>query len=243
MMVDNRHSQPAEPDVWRQPTTTPEHARSSAARVAEAYLAATLSGDRAEALRIIREEGYASGLSITQLYLDVIQHTQYEIGQLWEQGEVSVAQEHIATAISQLAMAQLYSMMPRRDALGYRVLITCVPGETHDMGPRILADFFEMAGFDVRYLGADVPTTEIIDSVRLNSPHLVALSATMSYNLPAFRETVEAIRAEFGDRILIAAGGQAFRLTPELLDELEISIRAANAQELVNQSKAALGVS
>jgi MerR family transcriptional regulator, light-induced transcriptional regulator len=243
MMVDNRRSQPAEPEMWSQPTTDSEPSRSSQARVTSAYLAATLSGDRAEALRIIRDEGHAAGLSINQLYLDVIQHTQYEIGRLWEQGNVSVAQEHIATAISQLAIAQLYSMMPRRDASGYRVMVACVPGETHDMGPRILADFFEMAGFDVRYLGADVPTAEIIDSAHLNRPHLIALSTTMSYNLPAFRETVEAIRAEFGDRILIAAGGQAFRLTPELLDELDISIRAADAQELVDQSKAALGLS
>ncbi len=210
--------------------------------ILEAYLAAALDGDRTEALRIIREDGIAAGLSISQLYLNVIQAAQYRAGKMWEAGEVTVSQEHLATGISQLAIAQLYSMMPRSSAAGHRVLIACVPGETHDMGPRILADFFEMAGFDVRYLGADVPSTDIVEEAKKSRPDIVALSATMTYNLPAFRNTVAELRTTLGEEIRIAAGGQAFQLTPELLDELEIPIRAADARELVDQSRRALGI-
>lgn len=198
---------------------------------------AALRGDRSDALRIISNDGPAAGLSISQLYLGVVQATQYEIGKLWVDGKVTVAEEHLATGISQLAIAHLYSMMPRKSPSGYRVLITCVPGETHDMGPRILADFFEMSGFDVRYLGADVPVEQIVDSVARWSPDLIALSATMSYNLPAFRDTVEALRTTFDSDLLIAAGGQAFVLTPELLDELDIEIRASDAKQLVELSR------
>lgn len=208
-----------------------------AARVARSYMDAALRGDRSDALRIISNDGPAAGLSISQLYLGVVQATQYEIGKLWVDGKVTVAEEHLATGISQLAIAHLYSMMPRKSPSGYRVLITCVPGETHDMGPRILADFFEMSGFDVRYLGADVPVEQIVDSVARWSPDLIALSATMSYNLPAFRDTVEALRTTFDSDLLIAAGGQAFVLTPELLDELDIEIRASDAKQLVELSR------
>jgi MerR family transcriptional regulator, light-induced transcriptional regulator len=209
-------------------------------RIAQAFRDAALGGDRTGALKIIGEDGPAAGLSINQLYLGVIQATQYEIGQLWVDGKVTVAEEHLATGISQLAIARLYSMMPRNTSAGYRVLITCVPGETHDMGPRIVADFFEMSGFDVRYLGADVPVDQIVDAVAKWSPDLIALSATMSYNLPAFRETVSALRSRFGHQLLIAAGGQAFELTPELLDELGIEIRARDASQLVQLSRATL---
>jgi MerR family transcriptional regulator, light-induced transcriptional regulator len=221
--------------------STPD--RTSENRIADAYLHAALEGDRVEALRIIREDGVTAGLSIGQLYLGVIQATQYRVGKLWEDGEISISQEHLATGISQLAIAQVYSMMQRGNAGGHRVLITCVPGETHDMGPRILADFYEMAGFEVRNLGADVPVRDIVFEVKKSRPNLVALSATMSYNLPAFRETVHALRAEIGEHILIAAGGQAFQLTPELLDELDVPIRATDARQLVDQSRQALGIS
>lgn len=210
--------------------------------LADLYLAAVLAGDRIEALRIIREDGVSAGLSVNQVYLGVIQNVQYRIGSLWERGEISVSQEHLATGISQLAIAQLYSMMNREASNGLRVVIACVPGEIHDMGPRILADFFEMAGFDVRYLGADVPTDEIISAVKLYQPALIALSATMSYHLSAFRETVDALRNQFGEHLLIAAGGQAFRLTPEILEELEIPVHAEDARQLIQKSRDALGL-
>ncbi len=209
-------------------------------RVAQAYMDAALRGDRTVALKVIGEAGPDAGLSVGQIYLGVIQATQYEIGKLWVEGKVSVAQEHLATGISQLAIAHLYSMMPRNESSGFNVLITCVPGETHDMGPRILADFFEMSGFDVRYLGADVPVKEIVDAVSRWTPDLVALSATMTYNLPSFRATVDALRQSFGDEVLIAAGGQAFELTPELLDELNIEVRASDARQLVEISRQVL---
>jgi MerR family transcriptional regulator, light-induced transcriptional regulator len=226
----------------REYVSTQESSRTTVESIAAAYRAAALDGDRSEALRIIREDGLAAGLSVSQLYLGVIQSTQYEIGRLWEEGDITISQEHLATAISQLAIAQLYSLMPRRNSAGMRVLIACVPGETHDMGPRILADFFEMDGFDVRYLGADVPTREIVEAVEHSRPDIIALSATMSYNLPAFQQTVIALRERFGEDVLIAAGGQAFQLTPELLDELNIPIRAADARQLVDQSRTALGI-
>lgn len=242
MMVDERRSERSRPGDDGRAIPTPRSATETQNRVARAYLAAALSGDRTEALRIIREDGLAAGMSVGEVYLGIIQASQYEIGRLWEDGEITISQEHLATAISQLAIAQLYSMMPRNDAVGYRVLIACVPGETHDMGPRILADFFEMAGFEVRYLGADVPLAEIVDAATVSSPNLIALSATMTYNVPAFRETVQALRAEFGEEVLIAAGGQAFELIPELLDELQIPVRASDARQLVEKSRTALEI-
>jgi MerR family transcriptional regulator, light-induced transcriptional regulator len=239
MMIDER---PQDPVGFgsNNDSSGPNENTSTVAQIAQLYREAALRGDRSEALRIIVEAGPAAGLSVSELYLGVIQATQYEIGKMWEDGDVTVSQEHVSTGISQLAIARLYSMMPRNETAGHRVVITCVPGETHDMGPRVLADFFEMAGFDVRYLGADVPVDEIVDAVRRWSPSLVALSATMSYNLPAFRDTVNALRKTFGEDVLIAAGGQAFELTPELLDELDIEVRARDARQLVESSREVL---
>jgi MerR family transcriptional regulator, light-induced transcriptional regulator len=241
MMVDDHNNEFSSPvSTPRADLTNVDNA--TLRSIADAYLDAALSGNRFEALRVIREDGLSSGISVIQLYLGVIQDSQYRIGQMWEEGKITVSQEHLATGISQLAIAQLYSMMPRTTPFGMKVVIACVPGETHDMGARILADFFEMAGFDVRYLGADVPVGDIVNAVERFEPSLIALSATMTYNLPAFQETVAALRDEFGDDVLIAAGGQAFQLTPELLDELQIPIHAVDARELIEKSRNALDI-
>jgi MerR family transcriptional regulator, light-induced transcriptional regulator len=237
-MIDDRN-----PDTQASNSGSSSSSQASLEKIADAYVQAAINGDRAEALRVLRADGIAAGLSISQLYLGVIQTAQYRIGQLWEDGEITVSQEHLATGVSQLAIAQLYTMMSRGVERGPRVLLTCVPGENHDMGPRILADFFEMAGFDVRFLGADVPVDDILDAVERFSADIVALSTTMSYNIPAFRETVDALRSRFGEDLLIAAGGQALQLSPELITELKIPLHASDARELVQRSREALGLS
>jgi MerR family transcriptional regulator, light-induced transcriptional regulator len=212
-------------------------------QIAEAYVIAAIEGDRVEALRVLRVDGIDAGHSISQLYLGVIQVAQYRIGQLWADGEITVSQEHLATGISQLAIAQLYTMMSRGVDRGPCVVLTCVPGENHDMGPRILADFYEMAGFDVRFLGADIPLEDILHATERFNADIVALSTTMTYNIPAFRETVLALRSRFGEKLLIAAGGQALELNPELIDELAIPLHASDARRLVQISREALGLS
>ena len=65
------------------------------------YLQAQLVGDRRGAIQVLVEEGLKKGASITQLQLEVIQEAQREIGQLWQEDRISVAEVHMATAISQ----------------------------------------------------------------------------------------------------------------------------------------------
>src|SRR5690349_3730573 len=72
------------------------------------YVEAQLAGDRDAAIRLLMEEGLEKGVSVAELQLDVIQRAQREIGRLWQENKISVAQEHLATAISQLVLAHLY---------------------------------------------------------------------------------------------------------------------------------------
>src|ERR671914_181512 len=84
----------------------------------------------------------------------------------WPGNRLTVAHEHVATAISQLVMALAYSALPRGPSNGRRALVACVDDELHDLGARMAADFFEMGGFDVRYLGANLPADGLVGMVR-----------------------------------------------------------------------------
>src|SRR5690242_10012120 len=97
--------------------------------LSDRYLAAQLVGDRREALRLIIEEGLEQGVSVPRLQIEVIQAAQYEIGRLWQENAISVAQEHLATGISQLALAHLYEHLPRGESIGRRAVVACVEGE------------------------------------------------------------------------------------------------------------------
>jgi len=178
--------------------------------LSERYLAAQLAGDRKEALRLVIEEGVERGVSVPDLQLDVVQSAQYEIGRLWQENMISIAQEHLATGISQLVLAHLYEYLPRQEAIGPRALVACVLGELHDMGARIAADHFEIRGYDVRFLGASVPRESLVQMVKKERPDVVALSASMTKHLVAARDTVGDLCALGHRGLSIAVGGRAF---------------------------------
>ena len=174
------------------------------------YLAAQLQGDRREALRLIDEEGLGAGWSVPALHLHVITPAQQEIGRLWQQNVIHVAQEHAATAISQLVVAHLYRHLPVHAPLGRRVLVACAPGERHEMGARIASDFLESAGFAVHYLGADVPVRDLVADALATRPHCVVLSVATGLCTAGLVEAVAALRAALGPDLPILAGGAAF---------------------------------
>lgn len=207
----------------------------------ERYLAAQLSGNRREALRLLVDDGLLRGIPLQDIHLKVIQPAQYEIGRLWQENRISVAQEHLATAISQLALSHLYRHLPRDPSNGKVVMLSCVEGELHEVGARVASDFLEMAGFDVRFLGANVPTPHLVRMVREQTPDLLALSVTMTYHLPALRAAVDQVRAA-SPQLRIAVGGLAFSWTQGLESDLNVSFHGKDARELVASTCRLLGV-
>ena len=207
----------------------------------EQYVAAQLAGNRREALRLLVDEGVLRGVPLQTLHLEVIQQAQYEIGRLWQENLISVAQEHLATSISQLALAHLYRHLPRDAENGKVVVVSCVQDELHELGARMASDFLEMAGFDVRFLGANVPPEHLARMVREVRPDLLALSVTMTYHLPQLREAVRHARQALPG-LPIAVGGLAFRWAPELEKDLDVSFFGKDARELVASACRTLGV-
>jgi methanogenic corrinoid protein MtbC1 len=209
--------------------------------LSRSYLAAQLAGDRREAVRLLMEEGIGRGNSVLDLHLQVIQQAQREIGRLWEQDSISVAQEHQATAVSQLALAHLYQQSIRRPAVGKSVLVSCVEGELHDLGARICADVLELHGFAVRFLGANVPTDCLVPFVERTRPDLVALSVTVPTHLPGARAAVEALRGR--SKVPIAVGGRALDLPGAREGWQGVAIFGADALDLLRSARTVLGVS
>lgn len=205
------------------------------------YLAAQLDGDRAGAIAVILDEGLARGVDAQSLVLQVIQPAQHEIGRLWQENAITVAQEHLATAITQVALARLYGQLPRRTPNGRNVIVACPEGERHDLGARVTADFLEMAGFEVRYLGADVPNDDLVKIVAERKPDLLALSVTMAENLPAAQDAVDRVCRATSGSVRIAIGGYALEATGDALPP-GVTFTCADAAALVGRASDVLGV-
>jgi len=206
------------------------------------YLAAQLAGDRREALRLVTSDGLDRGASVLELQLSVIQEAQREIGRLWQESAISIAQEHMATAISNMALAHLYDRATRAPSNGKKVIVACVDGELHDFPARLVADALDLAGFEVRYLGASVPADSLIAMIREEKPDLLALSVTMDTHLAALEKTVELVREATARELPIAIGGAVCDSAKDRVTQLGAIATATDAAQTVVAASIALGV-
>lgn len=204
------------------------------------YLTAQLAGDRREALRLLVEDGLGGGAGVIDLQAGVIQAAQDEIGRLWQLNRVTIAQEHMASAISQLALAVLFERATPAPRLGKRLLLACVAGEQHDLPARLVADFLDLAGFDMRYLGADVPHDDLVRMACAEQPDVIGLSVTMSFNVPALRTAVARLGAVLHRPIFV--GGHAIRWAPELIAELGVASDGTTSAEIVATARRLAGL-
>lgn len=159
----------------------------------------------------------AQGVTPREIYVDLFQHTLYEVGRRWEAGEVSVATEHVATAITEELLGRVFPHVARRPSRGRRAVVSCAANEFHQIGGRIVADTLEGMGWDVDFVGAGASIDELVDSVRRAPADLVAISVSVDLHLKRMEETVRAVRAA-DPHVPIAVGGRALghRGTPHI---------------------------
>jgi methanogenic corrinoid protein MtbC1 len=199
------------------------------AALAREYIEALLAGHRQEASRLVLE-AVDNGVSVRDVYLHVFQRSQREVGRLWQLNLLSVAQEHYCTAATQLIMSQLYPRIFSAERNGRTLVATCVAGDLHEIGLRMVADFFEMEGWDTFYVGADAPTASVVQMVVERGADVLAVSATITSHVRALRELVAAVRANERARgVKVLAGGYPFNVAPELWREVGADASARDA--------------
>ncbi len=199
---------------------TCDHEPAASLRIARAsYLHAILSGDRNSAFAVAMEV-LESGLSVPDVYMELLQFAHYEVGRLWQSNVITVAGEHIATAVTQGVLARLYALLPAAAASRGDAIVTGVEGELHQLGANMVADVIESDGWNVRFLGCQVPHRDIIALVDSTRPSLVGISATMAFSIPRVASLISDIRALGGNELMIMVGGGAFRGHPELWREI-----------------------
>jgi methanogenic corrinoid protein MtbC1 len=140
-----------------------------------------------------------------------------------------------------LALAHLFQRSEFSGRIERKVLVACVPGEHHEFPARLLADALEVSGYDVRFLGADVPLDSLIHSIEAENPDVVALSMTMLFHLAALREAVGVVRGLKKPRMLIAIGGGLFESTPALAADIGADLVATDAAGFISQLTQKLG--
>lgn len=204
------------------------------AGLAQRYIGALLAGERLLASRLVLETVAEQGVSVRDIYLRVFQPAQHEVGRLWQMNQLSVAQEHYCTAATQLIMSQLYPYLFSAERTGRTMVATCVSGDLHEIGVRMVSDFLEMEGWDTFYLGANTPTPSLLQTLAQRRADVLAVSATLTSHVRAVAELIRAVRgSQAGREVKVMVGGYPFNVAPELWRQVGADAFARDAEDAI----------
>jgi MerR family transcriptional regulator, light-induced transcriptional regulator len=156
--------------------------------------------DEAEAQRVL--DRLLTALTLDSVLTGVVLPTLREIGRRWEEGELSVAQEHFATHVIRarlLALARGWG-----SGSGPRALLACAPGELHDVGLICFGLALRSRGWTITFLGPATPLDTLAEAAERIRPVIVVLSASSPERLEGAAGQFAALAA----RVPLALGGQ-----------------------------------
>jgi MerR family transcriptional regulator, light-induced transcriptional regulator len=155
----------------------------------------------------IAREAMRNGLTVAGVHTRVVAPAMYWIGELWERNLITVAEEHLATAIAHRVIAAIYLSTGIVPPVSRETVVLAAPaGQHHGLGLRMAADVLETAGFAVIYLGTDVPADALAAAVAEHQPAVVGLSLTMQWGADAATQAMAAVTGAAPDAVVIVGG-------------------------------------
>jgi DNA-binding transcriptional MerR regulator len=125
-------------------------------------------------------------LTVETVLRDVVLPYLHDLGERWQQGTVSVAQEHFATNVIRGRLTSLGRGWGHGH--GPRAVLACVPGELHDLALLTFGIVLNRNGWRIEYLGANTPIDDLIHMADVNRPDLVVLAVTGPERLDGLAE-------------------------------------------------------
>jgi methanogenic corrinoid protein MtbC1 len=137
----------------------------------------------------------------TTVTRDVLLPYMHDLGEQWDAGRVSIAQEHFATNFFQARLLALARGWDR--GLGPRALLACAPNEQHALALIAFGIALHELGWRITYLGADTPIETLSEVAEIIHPELTVVAAVMRQRLPRYSRQL----SSFTDRWALALGG------------------------------------
>jgi MerR family transcriptional regulator, light-induced transcriptional regulator len=202
--------------------------------LADKLLDALLHFDETMALEIMRR---AFALyAVDQVLMQVVKPTLITLGDAWHRGELPIAVEHYAT---QFCMQHLMSMMAAAAPPSHpgTIVAACAPGEMHQVGLLMLVVMLRWRGWDVKYLGPDLPLDRLEEALRPIRPQILMFSANRVESAEKLKQLPEITAGFPRPHPVIVLGGQAF-LKMRLPESIPAVYLDASPTEVVQQIEA-----
>lgn len=212
-----------------------DNAGASWTDLARDYLSRLVRGEVEQAKASVRA-AVSSAHDLRNAYLGVFQPAQYALGELCAAGRVGEVQAYSVTMATQELIEEFAAVVFDRPSLHVAALVTTAPGELHDLGPRMVADFLEMDGFDTTFVTAPRDSDAIVGLLESGDYRLFVMSVTAEANLPPALDLLRRVRQSKAP-VEIMVGGQAFNTIGDGAREIPPHLHPGDALEAVRLAR------
>lgn len=175
------------------------------------YLKSLNALDRDACVKLITDALDKNAIDLFSVYDTILSHALDEV----ENMDHNIWEEHIKTQIVRTTLESLYPYVikqaPEKKA---KIAVVCPEGEYHELGGRLVSDYFRLLGFEVYYLGNSLPKHELVDLVRECQLDAVAISVANFYTISALNTMIGLIN-EANPTLPILLGGRAIEHNPQ----------------------------
>ena len=199
--------------------------------------------DKAKSLEFILSKLSQGQLDIVTLYNEILTPALNTPAYVEAAGAVGIWEEHVRTSIVRTIVENCYPFLVKErkarfgsaTGKGKSVIVVCPTEEFHEIGARMVTDFFDLCGYQTTFVGANTPQEEILEAIALLKPTYVAISATNTYSLvPSKRalDQVRDVRERSRSDFKIIVGGNAFQKNPGLVQEMGADLHLSTFEDI-----------
>lgn len=158
-------------------------------------------------------------VSVAELYEMVLTPGLAHVIEEYEVDDDLIWREHVRSGIIRTIIESAYPYVleerKMQESKEERVIVMCPEFEEHELGARMVADFFRIEGFETTFVGARTPLKTVLKALEVVQPKYLVISVTNFFNMLSVKRLIDAIKDEGHDDLVFVLGGRAVSANPE----------------------------
>jgi len=182
--------------------------------------------DRYACIKFVTDALASNKIGIVDMYQKILGPAMNKLECKLGEQKLCIWKEHVRSSIVRSVIECCYPfVIKERDSMSPgakkgKAIVFCPDGEYHEIGARMVSDFFTMSGFESIFIGSSTPKEEFINILDVLEPTYIAISVTNYYNLVSAKRTISEIRKSAKKDLKIVVGGNAFIKNPQAYKEI-----------------------
>ena len=170
---------------------------------------AMISGSEDEVASIVIK-AYLDGKALSAIFDDFLSAELELVGREWKRGNVSVAEEHLATRCTSYALYKLRTVLPNPKKVNKLAFTCAVEGDHHGLASELSRMVFESFGWSVLNFGANTPFFSLKDECLKEKPDFICISASMLPEFDRLASDFASFRSMIDKETKVILGGHGF---------------------------------